>query len=748
MDASQLLPPAGLFKITPLSVLVLSASMATAQTAQVDADEKIEEIIVLSSSLRTGTDEIVLGTTVLGRDALLREMNGTIGETLANQPGVSSTFFGPGASRPIIRGLGGDRIRILSNDISSFDVSTTSNDHLVAVEMANAQQVEILRGAATLRYGQNAIGGVVNVFDDRIPRELPEDGFDAEVTAGLSSVDEGYTVGGLTNIQLGNNFALHLDGNDRDADEYEIDGFASEEAEEEGERGSVENSQTEATSGTVGLSWIGEKGYVGFSVARQEGVYGVPGGKKKKKEEDEDEDEAELDSILDEDDEDEEEGGISIDFEQVRYDLDAEYSFDSGLVRLAKFRYGYAEYEHTEFAGDEPETEFRDDEWEVRAEAFLNEFAVGDGMVTGSFGLTAGDREFEVDGDEAFVPLNLQFRWGAFGMLHYHLGDFIGEASLRFDSQENETSDLSFAGGDFDETQDTFSAALTGIYELSDGTSVGINLARSERAPTAEELFSNGLHPATNTVEIGNVSLETEVAYSAELSFKRAMGAFSFGANVYYVDYSDFIFLSPTGDFLEEGDPFPAEEGIPVFAYQQADAELYGFEAEADYFALDSENWTVSFDGQVDLARGETTEDTAFGGIDNVRDEFTPLGTGAATVASGDLPFFPPIRLLGGVNAFYKPLSASVRLELQYVDDQDRVGQVPEGSEVDIPGTVPTDSYTFVNAYFTVDPTDYITLSLRVRNMTDEFARSATSFLSQSAPLPGRNIMFGVNLRY
>ncbi|MEE4661394.1 MAG: TonB-dependent receptor [Halieaceae bacterium] len=745
MNVSQLLPPAGLFKLTPISVLVLGASMATAQTEHADTADRSEEVIVLSSPLRTGTDEIVLGTTVLDRSALLREMNGTIGETLANQPGVSSTFFGPGASRPIIRGLGGDRIRILSNDISSFDVSTASNDHLVAVEMANAQQVEILRGAATLRYGQNAIGGIVNVYDDRIPRELPEDGFDADVTAGLSSVDEGYTVGGSTNIQLGSNLVLHLDGNSRDADEYEIDGFASEEAEEEGERGSVENTQTEATSGTVGLSWIGEKGYIGFSVARQEGVYGIPGSKKKKKEE---EDEDELVSILDEDDEEEEEGGVTIDFEQTRYDLDAEYNFASGLVKLAKFRVGYAEYEHTEFAGDEPETEFSDDEWEARAEAFLNDFDMGDGTVTGSFGLTAGDRDFEVDGDEAFVPRNEQFRWGAFGLLHYHLGGFIGEASLRFDSQENKTSDLSFAGGDFDETQETFSAALTGIYELSEGTSVGINLARSERAPTAEELFSNGFHPATNTVEIGDVNLDTEVAYSAELSFKRNMGAFSFGANVYYVDYSDFIFLSPTGDFFEEGDPFPADEGIPVFAYQQADAEFYGFEAEADYLALDSENWTVSFDGQLDLVRAETTQDTTFGGIDNVRDEFTPLGTGATTVAAGDLPFIPPMRFLGGVNAYYKPLSASMRLELQYVDDQDRVGEAPEGSEVDIAGTVPTDSYTFVNAYFTVDPTDYITLSLRVRNMTDEFARSATSFLSQAAPLPGRNIMFGVNVRY
>ena len=153
-------------------------------------------------------------------------------------------------------------------------------------------------------------------------------------------------------------------------------------------------------------------------------------------------------------------------------------------------------------------------------------------------------------------------------------------------------------------------------------------------------------------------------------------------------------------------------------------------------------------DGQIDLARGETTQDTAFGGIDNVRDEFTPLGSAAGTVPAGDLPFFPPVRLLAGMNLDYRPLNSRLRLEVQHVDDQDRVGQVPDGSEVDIAGTIPTDSYTFLNAYLSVQVSPNISLSLRARNLTDEFARSATSFLAQSAPLPGRDIRFGSNWRF
>ncbi|MEO0435432.1 MAG: TonB-dependent receptor [Pseudomonadota bacterium] len=733
-------------KLSPAGLLLLGTTMATAQINDTQKDAAIEEVIVLSSPLRSSVAEVVLGTTVVDRSELLQSMNGTIGETLASQPGVSSTFFGPGASRPIIRGLGGDRIRILTNDISSFDVSTASNDHLVATEMANAEQVEILRGAATLRYGQNAVGGVVNVFDNRIPRSRPEDGVDLDLTAGYSSVDEGYTVGGGLDISLTDNLVFHLDANDRDSDDYEIPGFASDEAEEEGVEGIVENSKSIATSTTTGLSWIGEKGYVGFSVGFQEGKYGLPGGKKKEEEE-----EGEEEDLLAEEEGEEEEGPIKIDFEQVRFDLDGEYNFDSGLIKLAKFRFGLSDYEHTEFAGDEPETLFTNDEWELRAEAFLNDFAMGNGTVTGTVGLNIADREFEADGDEAFVPLNEQFRWGVFGLGRYTVDSFIGEASLRIDNQENETSNLSFAGESFSEDQTTFSAALTGIYELSDSTNVGIHLARSERAPTAEELFSNGFHPATNTVEIGDVNLDTEVAYSGELSFKTTAGAFGFGANVYYIDYRDFIFQSPTGDFFEEGDPFPADEGFPVFAYQQADAELYGFELEADYLAFESSDLQVAFDAQLDMARGETSESTTFGGIENVRDEFTPLGTGATTVPAGDLPFFPPVRFLGGVNFDYKPLRSNLRVEVQHVTEQDRVGEAPEGSEAEIPGTIETDSYTFLNVYLTVQPfpsADNVTLSLRGRNLTDEFARSATSFLSQSAPLPGRDIRLGINIRY
>ncbi len=734
-------------KPLPASLMLLGATMAAANAQDTQTDTDIDEVIVRSSPLRTSVNEIVLGTTVVDRDEIVRDLDYTIGQTLARQPGVSSTFFGPGASRPIIRGLGGDRIRILTNDISAFDVSTSSGDHLVATEVGTAQSIEIIRGASTLRFGQNAVGGIVNVYDNRIARSLPEGGYDLEFNAAHSTVDDGNIIGGSADFALGENFVFHLDGSDRESKDYEVPGFASEEAEEEGLENLVENSKSLATSATAGLSWVGEKGYLGFAVGFQEGKYGLPGGKK----EEEEEEGEDIDGFVTAFAEGDEEGGITIDFEQVRFDIDGEYNFDSGIIETAKFRFGLADYEHTEFAGDEPETLFTNDEWEMRAEAFLGDFDYGRGVATGTIGFTLADREFEADGEEAFIPLNEQSKWGIFGLGRYTFDNYILEASARIDGQENETTNLAFEGGSFSDDRTTFSAAFTGIYQLDDTSSIGLNFARSERAPTAEELFSNGFHPATSAVEIGDVNLDTEVANSIEFSYQKDIGALGFGANVYFIDYTDFIFLSPTGDFFEEGEPFPFDEGFPVFAYQQANAELWGFEMEVDYLAVDQGDVRVTLDGQVDLARGESTEATSFGGIDNVRGEFSPLGGNATTVDAGDLPFFPPVRFLGGINIDYEPMNASLRFEVQYVADQNRVGINPEGSEVDIPGSTPTDNFTFFNVYFDIAPiqsAENVTFSLRARNLTNEFARSATSFLAQSAPLPGRDIRFGVNVQF
>ncbi|MEM9668281.1 MAG: TonB-dependent receptor [Pseudomonadota bacterium] len=706
-----------------LAVLAAIHHPAFAQPGENEGAAKenvLDEIIILSSPLRSKIDEISLGVTVLGSDDLISELDGTIGQTLARQPGVSSTFFGPGASRPVIRGLGGERIRVLISDISTFDVSTTSVDHIVATSIENAEQVEILRGAATLRFGQNAIGGVVNVYDSRIPRTKPEDGFDLLATSAYSSVDDGFQIAGNSQIALPGSFVAHIDGSFRETQDYEIPGFAVDNPGPTVEEGIVDNSDTRVATGTGGLSYVFDDGYIGASVTYQDGIYGVP------------EPVEELDT--------------AIDFEQVRLDFDAEIERDFLFLQRAKVRFGYADYEHSEGDIFGIGTVFENDAWEGRAEGFLQSFNLGPGEITGTFGATVADREFSALGAEAFVPLNTQFNWGLFALSRYTVRDLIFELSGRVDRQSNETEDLFLQGADLsaDINRTTFSVSASAIWEPLDGLSFGLNLSSAERAPVAEELFSGGFHVATSSFEVGDPTLDTERARTAELSAKWSWDPFSIGFNVFYTDYSDFISEVPTGAIVDDGEG----ELFPVFFFQQADAEIYGFEAELDWLIHDGKALRWAVDGQADLVRGQTLEDSSLldiaveieGGFGSPFPFTGLIGDGTVALEGSDLPFFPPFRVLFGTDLEVKNLNSTLRIEVQHSASQRRVPEnLPE-----------TDSFTFLNVAYTMQPLgdDRMTVFVRGRNLTDEFARLSTAFLSPIAPLPGRDIRVGATIRF
>ena len=285
------------FILRSVSAATLLLSVSAAASAQ---DALNDEIIVTGSPLLRSVDEAITGVSVLTGEELSRRLAGTIGETLKNEPGVSSTFFGAGASRPIIRGQGGDRVRVLLNGIGSIDASSASPDHAVAAEPAQAERIEVLRGASLLRYGSSGSGGIINVIDGRIPTELPEDGIDGAVRIGASSVDNGREAAGSLDFGAGN-LVFHVDGTFRETDDYEIPGFAEsaefralEEAEEGGEEegeeeeeafGSLDNSQTKSTSITGGVSYVGERGFFGVAVHKFDSDYGIPGGHEEGEEE-------------------------------------------------------------------------------------------------------------------------------------------------------------------------------------------------------------------------------------------------------------------------------------------------------------------------------------------------------------------------------------------------------------------------------------------------------------------------------
>lgn len=703
------------------------AATAAAALAAPPNKEALEEIVVSSPFKERKLSETILGTRILNKKELAQQINGTIGETLSRQAGISSSFFGPGASRPIIRGLGGDRIRVLDMGIGSIDASSTSPDHAVSIEPALAERIEILRGSAMLQYGSSAAGGVVNIIDGRIPTDLPENGIEGAARYGYSTVDNGHEVAGGIDLRLterGDTGAvLHLDGAWRDSEDYDIPGFAESfilremeehEAEEAGEEldhehdeegeafGKVENSAVESYSGSVGLGWIFEDGFLGANLKYFDSKYGVPGGHGHGEEEEEhhDEDEDEIGDFHDE----EEEENVRIDLEQWRFDVAGEMGVELGPIERIKLRFGYADYEHLELEGDEVGTLFSNEGWEGRLEFAEN---WGNNW-QGATGIQYRDREFSAVGEEAFVPPSDMMQLGIFSFKEYKEGQFHVDLGARYEYTDYDTAN-DIPNKDFN----SFSFSAGAGYQVNDEFSVGVNVSRTERAPSAEELFSNGPHLATNAFELGDTDLDKETAYGGEISLLYSSDPVVFRVNAYWTHYRNFIYETPTGDI---------EDGLDVFAFQADNANFKGFEAEFNSHVMTFDTGVfgsvdMHFDAQADYVIAELTD---------------------SVEGDRDLPRIPPFRALVGTELTNE--SWEVRTELQYVDSQDRISAFE----------LPTDDYLMWNAYLTVRPFESknIALDIRAMNLGDVDARTHASFLKDVAPLPGRNFRFAVRFDF
>ncbi len=684
----------------------LLAPAASANKAAPPLEDQLEEIVVSGAFEGRKLGETILGATILTQDEILRLVNGTIGETLRTQPGISSTFFGPGASRPVIRGLGGDRIRVLDNGLGSIDASATSPDHAVAVEAALAERIEILRGTAMLIYGSSAAGGVVNVIDGRIPNEAPEDGFDGAVRYGYSSVDEGHEATAAFNALISDGdkakIVLHGDYFYRETEDYDIPGFAEsarlralEEAEEEeGEEheeeeeafGTVENSAVKTQGGSGGLSFLFDNGFIGFNIRQLDSLYGVPGGHGHEEEEEEHEE-------GEEEHEEEEEEVVRIDLDQTRYDINGEFSGDFGWFSKAKFRFGYSDYAHQELEGDEIGTLFSNEGWEGR----LDLVEKGNDNWKGSTGIQIRSRDFSAIGEEAFVPPTESSQFGIYTVKEYTSGQWRFDFGARYENTSYETE----AGVERD--FNGFSGSIGAGYDVSDEAFFGVTVFRTERAPATEELFSNGPHLATDAFEVGNPDLNEETALGIEGTFTYATGPFSFVANAYYTTYNDFIYEVATGG---------EEDGLPIFEFRANDAQIYGFEAKAELH-VGSYNWDqlgqvdVHLDGQFDFIEADLDR----GGND-------------------ELPRLPPASYLFGIEATAPSFDIRTEVEAYSAVNDTAANELA------------TDGYAFWNAYVTVRPFENKNLSFEVRasNITDSTGRQHTSFLKDVAPLPGRNI--------
>ena len=681
-------------KFLTLPFFITAASIASAQEVKQselhDHGHDDDVIFVTSSPHGKGSFDILQGSNVLSGDDLNKKIEASIGETLANLPGISSSFFGPGASRPIIRGLGGDRIRILINGIGSIDAASTSPDHAVAGDPLTADRIEIMRGASTLLYGSNAVGGVVNIIDSRIPNVIPDGGVNGKARLSFDSVSNDRSGSASINVGISNNIALHVDGYKRRTGNYTIPGFveskayrAAEEAEEEEghegeehaeEKGTVKNSDVDNKGGTFGIGWIGENATFGASFSLNDGNYGVPGHGAHGEEEAEEE-------------------VVRINLDHKRFDLKGNIENDFMIFEESRIRFGYADYKHIEMENGAAGTTFKNKGWEGRIELIQKPI----GALHGSMGIQLRDREFSAIGEEAFVAPNNTFQWGVFAVEELDLDPVTFEVGGRYDQQKTKNLTLGT-----NKTFHTLSFSAGAAIHPTESDLVGISLSRSERSPTPEELFSNGPHLATSAYEVGNINLKTEKATSAEITFKRDTGAFSSSVNIYHTWYKDYIYEYATGLKTDK---------LSRFEYRAKDAKFYGAELELNYTLIETQDYSLHLSGSADFVHARFSN-------------------------NGIIPRMP---------------AASGNFGIEYKSEIFDIGGnlgVTGSTKKTVISILPTDGYTTVDLSATWRPFGSkrdLNVRLQALNITNAERRQHTSYLKDTVPLPGRNFRLSMN---
>jgi len=518
--------------------LMAGAAHAQTQTQTQPAPQQptdLGEIVVTAAPFGISADATTIAVDVLDDEALAVAPSQTLGDILNGLPGVRSTSFSAGASRPVIRGLSGPRVQVLTNGLGLIDASSLSPDHQVAADPGEANRIEVLRGPQTLAFGGSAIGGVVNVIDGRIAEEAPADGLDGRVTAQGSSVDDGYSVGGRIAAAAGP-LVFTLDALKREASDYDIPVPAESrrQVEAEGEdyedtgSSTVENSFLDLEAYGAGLSFVGDKGFIGASVKRTETTYGVPGHAHEHEHEGE-EDHAE--------EEEGEEEIVTIGLEQTRYDVRGEYRFDTGLFSKVRGSLGYADYTHTEFEGGEVGTTFTSEGYEGRLE-LVQRRANG---LDGAIGVQFLDRDFDAIGDEAYVPQTNITELAAYTLQRLDMGDqgfgeWGLEAGLRADRRE-----LDSVAGQRDFSN--VSGSVGAFWKPTEPLFLGLSISRNGRAPTEAELFAEGPHIATRAFEIGDADLTSEQVTSIEATAHLELGRFDADLHLFNAEYDGFIDL-------------------------------------------------------------------------------------------------------------------------------------------------------------------------------------------------------------
>ena len=713
-------------------VLLLFATHVVAQTEPPETHDEhlhgseheshdLEEVIVQATPLDRDLLELSQSATVLAGEDLRREVSNNIGETLTRQAGMSNASFGQNVGRPVIRGFQGQRVGMLLNNMSASDASAVSQDHAVSMEPFLADQVEILRGPATLLYGSGSIGGVVNIVSHTIPMEIPENGFEGKVMGQVDSAAGQRFAAGRVDFG-GSSFAFHADGFYRRTDDYEIPGRAllypeeehdehdeGEEHEEEANTGILENSFLDNEGGSLGASWIGQRWRAGLSWTGYDSDYGIPGAHHHHEEEGSEHHDDEHDEH------DEEEGElVTVGLTSRRWDAEVVGMDPFAGFEQFKFRYANTNYTHTEFEGDEIGTVFDSDTDDIRLELRHNPW----GRSSGAFGLQYTEVDFSAEGDEAFVPPSNTETGALFWVESLEFEAWQLDLGLRYEDidvtalellshpHHDEEVEEEHEEGSAERSFNPFSISAGAIWHITDSGHLTFNISRAERAPTAQELYSFGPHIASQTFEIGDSQLRKESNSHVEVGYRIHGERLSASFTLYADRFDDFIYQQNTGE---------EEDSFPVRLWGQQDADFVGAEAEIRYDIghYNSGHWWV------------------FGLFDTVHGE---LDDGQ------NVPLMPPTRVGLGLDWHYGDWTANVTWI--HADGHSDVADYE----------TPTLGYNLLNADLTwALPTAKHSsweLFLRGRNLLNEDIRNSTSYLKDQAPQIGRNVVFGLRAAF
>lgn len=689
---------------------------------------ELSSVNVTASPLHGDAESLARPVNVLAGEALDAAKGATLGQTISSLPGVQSASFGTGVGRPIIRGQDGPRVQVLSNGLANLDAASLSADHASSVEPFLADQIEVLKGPATLLFGSGAMGGAVNLADGRIARELPERALSGRAELRGSSVDDQragmFRLDGVAN----GNWVLHVDGLYRDSDDVRIPGPAQladhdhdHDHDEDTEQtpafnGRLGNSRLSTRAGGVGATWFGQRAYAGLALSTYRSDYGIPSGAHVHGEEGHDHDHGH--DHGDHDHADGHQPQVRVDMVSNRAELRAGITDPLSWLKGVHLRSAWTDYEHHELEDGQAITRFANQGSETRIEAVQQTVNGWDG----AFGLQASNTRFRADGAEAFVPGTDTRNTGLFVLQEKHFGALKLELGARYDHSQLRPHD-----GQPARNFDAFSASLGGIWTLNPNLDLRFGLDHSERAPAHEELYAAGEHIATGSIEIGDNQLRTERGQRVEIGLHAHTDRVEFSAALYHTRFTDYIHLADTG---------VSEHGTPVRVWTQGDALFSGAEAEATFHLAHGNqgDWDLRLFGDIVQAKrdGHGQREIQFD---------VPHGDHAHHYQAsldnrGYLPRIAPARLGSELRWSLGNWRASAGAT--HHARQDKVAANEQ----------PTAGYTLVNAQLAwrKDGNDGKAweVFLDGRNLTDRLAREHTSQLRNYSVLPGRGVAFGI----